>query len=99
MAKKKEIDLSRTMQKATEVVEETKAIIVSVEKEREKTIQKTTFFDREADFRLKAAKDIVNNNRAKGDKKITMDDLIFQFVMEGLERNYPQTKEMYELMK
>lgn len=96
--KKTPIDLSRTMQKATETVSETKAIIDSVEKKKERTIQKTTFFDDEADFRLNAVKKIINKGLPVGEK-VTMSDLISDAVMEYLDAHYPQTKEMYEQMK
>ena len=101
MAAKKKIpiDLSRTIQKATERIEETKAIIDSVEKEKGRTIQKTTFFDDEADFRLNAVKKIINKNLPQGEKRVTMDKIIADAVTEYLDAHFPQTKEMYNQMK
>ena len=96
--KKKKIDLSRTIQNATEKVEETKAAIAAVEKERERTIQKTTYFDDETDFRLNAVKKLINKSLPRGEKRITMDKIISDAVIEYLDAHYPQTKVMYEQM-
>lgn len=54
--------------------------------------------DDETLFRLDAVKKRLNNSRKKGEPLISLDFLLYQSAVEWLDKNYPDTRELYKLI-
>ena len=69
------------------------------EAEKEESVIRNVVLSPEALFRLESVKKAMNERRGKGEKPISLGRLMADIITEFLDDKYPQTKELYRLMK
>lgn len=63
-----------------------------------RTCIRNVTLDDETLFRLDTVKKRLNNSRKKGEPLISLDLLLYQSAVEWLDKNYPDTRELYKLI-
>lgn len=110
MAKK--VDLSQTMSDAAKNIEmaknspkpvrtEAPARKTKVKKEKKETeeLMKTSIMiEKELFYRMDIAKKMQNHDRKDGEPLVTTASLLSKLLRDYLDKKYPETKQMYELM-
>ncbi|WP_281643788.1 hypothetical protein [Bacteroides zoogleoformans] len=67
--------------------------------EKEEVVIRNVILSPESLFRLESVKKKMNEGRKKGEKPISMARLMADIITDFLDEKYPQTKELYRLMK
>lgn len=63
-----------------------------------RTCIRNVTLDDETLFRLDTVKKRLNSSRKKGEPLISLDLLLYQSAVEWLDKNYPDTRELYKLI-
>lgn len=67
--------------------------------EKEEAVIRNVVLTPEALFRLESVKKAMNEGRQKGEKPISLGRLMADIITEFLDDKYPQTKQLYRMMK